>query len=63
MMPNYDYTCGECGEKLVIFQSMRDKPKKKCPKCGKKTLKRMIGKGAGIIFRGSGFYKTDYGRR
>ncbi len=62
-MPNYDYTCGACSEKFVIFQKMMDKPEKKCPECGKKTLKRMIGRGAGIIFRGSGFYVNDYGKR
>jgi putative FmdB family regulatory protein len=59
-MPTYDYICQACGHDLDIFQSMADSPKRKCPKCGKLKLKRQIGMGAGILFKGSGFYETDY---
>ena len=58
-MPTYDYECSSCGYKFEIFQSMSEAPKKKCPKCGK-SVKRLIGSGSGIIFKGSGFYATDY---
>lgn len=61
-MPTYEYTCRSCHEVIEAFQSMRDAPLTVCPKCGKPTLKRMIGRGAGIIFKGSGFYETDYKR-
>ncbi|OGV34959.1 MAG: FmdB family transcriptional regulator [Lentisphaerae bacterium GWF2_45_14] len=59
-MPTYEYECGSCGDHMEIFQSMKDDPLKKCPKCGKNKLQRLIGTGAGIIFKGSGFYQTDY---
>ena len=59
-MPTYDYICEACGAALEIFQSMKESAKKKCPECGKLKLKRQIGTGAGIIFKGSGFYETDY---
>lgn len=59
-MPTYDYRCLDCGHAFEEFQSMTDEPLKVCPGCGGE-LKRLIGKGAGIIFRGSGFYATDYG--
>lgn len=59
-MPNYDYVCASCGEDFEFFQSMNDNPLKQCPSCEKPTLKRKIGTGAGIIFKGSGFYETDY---
>ncbi len=58
-MPTYEYQCEKCGYKFERFQKMSDKPIKKCPKCGGST-KRLIGKGMGIIFRGPGFYATDY---
>jgi len=58
-MPNYDYECLSCGHVFEVFQNMTEKPLKKCPKCGKK-VKRLIGMGAGLIFKGSGFYATDY---
>jgi len=58
-MPTYDYECEKCGNTFEKFQSMRDEPIKKCPKCGCK-VRRLIGPGAGIIFKGSGFYATDY---
>lgn len=59
-MPTYDYVCQACGHRLEIFQSMSDSPKKKCPKCAKSKLQRQIGAGAAILFKGSGFYQTDY---
>ena len=59
-MPTYDYRCDACGHELEIFQSITENPKRKCPKCGKQKLQRVIGTGAGIIFKGSGFYETDY---
>jgi putative FmdB family regulatory protein len=60
-MPTYEYDCKECGRRAEFFQSMSDAPKRKCPHCGARNgLKRRIGCGAGLIFRGSGFYITDY---
>ena len=59
-MPTYDYLCGECGHTFEEFQSIKDFPKKKCPQCKKLKLKRLLGTGAGVIFKGSGFYQTDY---
>lgn len=59
-MPTYEYKCRECGHMLEIFQSMNDAALTSCPECGKEGLKRLIGTGAGIIFKGSGFYQTDY---
>ena len=59
-MPTYDYECGSCGHKFELFQSITAKPQKRCPACGRRTAKRLIGTGAGIIFKGSGFYETDY---
>lgn len=59
-MPTYDYECGGCGETFEIFHSMTAPAKRKCPGCGKQKLKRLIGMGGGIIFKGSGFYETDY---
>jgi putative FmdB family regulatory protein len=59
-MPTYEYACAKCGHHFEQFQSMRDAPLKKCPKCGKPALKRLIGGGAGLIFKGTGFYITDY---
>jgi putative FmdB family regulatory protein len=59
-MPTYDYECDACGHRFEEFQSMKDAPLKECPKCKKNKLRRLIGTGAGIIFKGSGFYTTDY---
>jgi putative FmdB family regulatory protein len=59
-MPTYDYVCDGCGHAFELFQSMTDSVKKTCPKCGKKKLRRLIGAGGAIVFKGSGFYKTDY---
>jgi len=58
-MPTYDYKCLECAHTFEAFQKMNDKPLEKCPKCGGK-VKRLIGAGSGPIFKGSGFYQTDY---
>ena len=59
-MPTYDYECGVCGHTCEVFQSITDARKRKCPECGKNGLKRLIGAGAGLIFKGAGFYETDY---
>ena len=59
-MPTYDYVCDGCGHAFELFQSMTDPVKKTCPKCSKKKLRRLIGAGGAIMFKGSGFYKTDY---
>ena len=59
-MPTYEYACQKCGHEFEQFQSMRDEPLKKCPKCKKAGLKRLVGSGAGLIFKGTGFYITDY---
>ena len=59
-MPTYDYRCLECGHEFELFQSMTDKVKRKCPECSQLKLKRLIGAGAAVIFKGSGFYETDY---
>jgi putative FmdB family regulatory protein len=59
-MPTYDYVCDGCGHAFELFQSMTDSVKKTCPKCKKKKLRRLIGAGGAIMFKGSGFYKTDY---
>ena len=59
-MPTYDYECKVCKHKLEAFHSMNAAPLRDCPKCGKPELKKKIGAGAGIIFKGSGFYETDY---
>jgi putative FmdB family regulatory protein len=59
-MPTYDYVCEACGHKFEELQSMKDDPLRKCPKCKKLKLRRLIGSGIGVIFKGSGFYQTDY---
>jgi len=60
-MPTYDYKCTVCGHKFEMFQSITKKSLRKCPRCGKLGLKRLIGAGSGVIFKGTGFYQTDYG--
>jgi len=59
-MPTYEYVCDYCGYEFERFQSITAKALRKCPNCGSMGLKRLIGSGAGIIFKGSGFYETDY---
>lgn len=59
-MPTYDYRCNACGHTFELFQSMKDAPKRKCPECDKNALERLIGLGGGVIFKGGGFYETDY---
>ncbi|MEX2219029.1 MAG: FmdB family zinc ribbon protein [Phycisphaerales bacterium] len=59
-MPTYDYKCRACGHAMELFQSMTEPSKRKCPKCGKNRLERLIGTGAALLFKGSGFYQTDY---
>ena len=59
-MPTYDYICRACGHEMELFQSMSDKPKRKCPECGAMKLERLIGTGAAVIFKGGGFYEPDY---
>lgn len=60
-MPTYTYKCKKCSHSIDIFHAISAKPKVTCPKCGS-ACRRMIGTGAGIIFKGSGFYETDYKR-
>jgi putative FmdB family regulatory protein len=59
-MPTYQYRCGACQHEFEELQSMKEDPLTKCPKCKKKKLNRLMGTGAGLIFKGSGFYITDY---
>ncbi len=59
-MPTYDYQCDGCGHEFELFQTISDEPKRKCPECGKLRLRRMFGTGAAVMFKGSGFYQTDY---
>lgn len=59
-MPTYDYECDACGHKQEIFQNISDPLVEKCPKCKKKKFRRLFGAGGGVIFKGSGFYTTDY---
>lgn len=62
-MPTYEYACPKCGHQFEQFQSMRDEPLKQCPKCKKSGVKRLVGGGAGLIFKGTGFYITDYKKK
>src|SRR3954464_2921540 len=59
-MPTYDYKCEACGHTFEKFQRITAAPIRKCPECGKNKVKRLLGTGAGLIFKGSGFYTTDY---
>ncbi len=59
-MPTYDYECDACGHEFELFQKISDDPIRKCPKCNKNKLRRLFGTGAAIMFKGSGFYETDY---
>ena len=59
-MPTYDYVCDACEHAFELFQGITEGKKRKCPQCGKNKLRRLIGPGGAIVFKGSGFYKTDY---
>jgi len=59
-MPTYDYECDACGHTFELFQSINDPVKRKCPECAKSKLRRLFGTGAAVMFKGSGFYETDY---
>lgn len=59
-MPTYEYRCSNCNHELEEFQSINAKPLKKCPQCGKSELQRLISLGGGVIFKGSGFWQTEY---
>ena len=59
-MPTYDYVCEACDHQFELFQSIKDATKRKCPECDRAKLRRLIGPGAAIVFKGAGFYKTDY---
>jgi putative FmdB family regulatory protein len=59
-MPTYDYECDACEHKFEHFQGINDPVLKKCPECGKNKLRRLIGAGGAVVFKGSGFYQTDY---
>ena len=61
-MPTYGYICQSCGHQFDLFQKMSDGAKRKCPECGLLKLRRLIGSGGGVIFKGGGFYETDYRR-
>jgi len=61
-MPTYDYVCAACDHAFEYFQSMTSRRLRKCPSCGQPKLERLVGSGAGVIFKGSGFYETDYKR-
>ncbi|MCR4337549.1 MAG: zinc ribbon domain-containing protein [Candidatus Omnitrophica bacterium] len=62
-MPTYQYECEACGHHFEILQSMRDAKLRKCPECKKLKLQRLLGFGGGIIFKGTGFYETDYKKK
>ncbi len=59
-MPTYEYVCNSCEAEMEFFQGITENPKRKCPECGKQALQRQISSGGGILFKGSGFYETDY---
>lgn len=59
-MPTYDYECDACGHEFELFQQMSESVKRKCPECSKLKLRRLFGTGAAVVFKGSGFYETDY---
>ncbi len=59
-MPTYDYECDACGHEFELFQQISEPVKRKCPECSKLKLRRLFGTGAAVVFKGSGFYETDY---
>ena len=62
-MPTYQYECDHCGHQFDILQGITEPRLKQCPKCQKETLHRLIGTGSGLIFKGNGFYATDYKKK
>lgn len=62
-MPTYSYACDACGHRFIRFQSINDEPVRECPDCGEEKVRRLISAGAGLIFKGTGFYLTDYARK
>ncbi|HOY08774.1 MAG TPA: zinc ribbon domain-containing protein [Candidatus Omnitrophota bacterium] len=62
-MPTYQYECASCGQSMEIMQAITDAKLTQCPQCGQNTLQRLIGAGSGIIFKGNGFFETDYKRK
>ncbi len=62
-MPTYDYQCENCKNTFEFFQSMKDEPMTLCPECGHNTLKKLVSLPAGLIFKGTGFYLTDYAKK
>lgn len=62
-MPTYEYECASCRRRFEVFQPMTEKPKRRCPQCGRSRARRLLGSGAGILFKGSGFYQTDYRKK
>jgi len=62
-MPTYEYFCGSCGYEFEMLQSISTEPERICPRCGQLTVKRKISGGSGLIFKGSGFYITDYAKK
>lgn len=62
-MPTYEYRCKKCGHRFERFEAMSAKPVKTCPRCHKPKVERLIGTGSGLLFKGSGFYITDYRSR
>ena len=62
-MPTYQYECANCGHSFEQLQSMTDPKLRKCPQCSKLKLQRLIGTGSGLIFKGTGFYQTDYKKK
>jgi len=59
-MPTYEYECDACGHRFEEFQQITDKPLRTCPNCKRRKLRRLIGAGAAVLFKGKGFYQTDY---
>jgi putative FmdB family regulatory protein len=59
-MPTYDYVCDACEHAFELYQGINDPKKRKCPACGKQKLRRLLGTGSAVVFKGSGFYQTDY---
>lgn len=62
-MPTYEYVCTKCGHEMEAFHSMKDRPLTQCPSCKRRALRRKVGGGAGLIFKGTGFYITDYKKK